>query len=72
MTLILIEVMLFAVGPRRVFQLWLADPTPILVPIVLPAPQPSRLPLGGVADEARLIDTMPVRALGRRLVVSAG
>ncbi len=62
MTLILVEPVLIAVLTGGIFQLRLADPAPILVPIVLGTPEATNIALRRVADEARLVSAMPVQS----------
>jgi hypothetical protein len=52
MALILIEVVFLAIRPRSVFQLRLADPAAVFIPLMLGAPEPAGFALGRVTFEA--------------------
>jgi len=66
--LVFVKEVLLAVRPRRVLQLWLADPAPVLVASVFAAPQAALITLGRVTDEAGLISAMSMDHPARRLV----
>lgn len=65
MTLIFVEPVLIAVRTGSIFQLRLTDPAPILIAIVLSTPEATSITLRSIADEARLVGTVPVQSAHR-------
>tara|TARA_E500000318_G_scaffold104334_1_gene110202 strand:- start:681 stop:995 length:315 start_codon:yes stop_codon:yes gene_type:complete len=61
---VLVKEVLLAIWTSRVFQLWLADPAPVLVATVLGAPQAALITLGRVTDEASLVCAVSVETTG--------
>ena len=65
MALIFVEPVLIAVRTGGIFQLRLTDPAPILIAIVLSTPESTSITLRSIADEARLVGTVPVQSAHR-------
>ena len=65
MALIFVKKVLLAIRPIRVFQLWLANPAPVLVASVLAAPQAASITLSRVTDEAGLVSAVSMEPARR-------
>ncbi|MEO1129744.1 MAG: hypothetical protein AAFX05_08580 [Planctomycetota bacterium] len=65
MTLVLVKPVFIAKRAGGIFQLRLADPAAILIPVVLSTPQAAGITFRRITDEARIVGTVSVQSAGR-------